>query len=88
MILANIAQAIMVFSRFGPVWKAMLNIPAIALSNVMTTKVYRAIVLGYIVDQQQGSTSNPPFVFSTFRTGSEETGNVHASNDKEMLQGS
>ncbi|KZP15019.1 hypothetical protein FIBSPDRAFT_1048396 [Athelia psychrophila] len=90
MILANIAQASMVFSRFAPVWKAMLNIPAIALGNVMITRVYRAVVLGYIADQQQtavGSTSNPPFVFSTFHTGSSDTGDMRASNDKGMLPG-
>lgn len=101
MILANIAQTVMVFSPFDPVWKVMLNIPAIALGNVMTTRVYRAFVLGYITDQTQKqpsasvstsiATSNPnhPLVSSGFRARSAETEDIHiqGSGDKARLPG-
>lgn len=41
------AQTILVL---GPVYRAILNIPAVALENAMAWKVYRAVVLGLATD--------------------------------------
>lgn len=68
----GIAQAVLVL---GPVYKALLSIPAVALENAMACRVYRAVALGFISTDgtQRGRTG--PFMFTTVVSGSD------ASND-------
>lgn len=73
----GIAQTIL---TLGPVYQALLGIPAAALENAMACRVYRAAALGFIDDGTE-ETSDPG-MFTTVLSENEGTDNIALKSDR------
>ena len=75
--LMNIAQIVLAFRLPG--YTNMLSLPVMALENVMSCRVHRAIILGLIADHEQRSA---PFALSTIIARDEEMVSEHGLDTK------
>lgn len=53
----------MVILALSPVYQSALTVPAMALENVMTCRVHRAVILGLIADREL---QTAPLMLTTF----------------------
>lgn len=60
---------------FGPVYGSVLSVPAVALENAMTCRVYRAAVLGFVTDGTRGGPTGP-CILTTVLSGIGSSGEV------------
>ncbi|KAF7970722.1 hypothetical protein HWV62_23214 [Athelia sp. TMB] len=78
-ILMSITQACM---AFHPTYKAVLNIPGVALENAMTCRVHRSVILGLMTKPTLRSPDTPtPVMFTTGFTATDLTTGLESKNE-------
>ena len=67
---------------FHPTYKAVLNIPGVALENAMTCRVHRSVILGLMTKPAMRSPDTPnPVMFTTGFTSTEVATGLESKNE-------